>query len=154
MPSACWHGPLSQRDNGLAVSVNLFQFLLAGSPFVLFNSYYLPVIRYCQSVRGKQRALNKSFGNKRLQMKSQACVCDCHLFSLPWEKLMRLSSFAALWAWRIHSLQYVFYFPWISVILLLQLCKLHIIHRLQYKCKKFKSSFRQTFKSKFDWDHF
>lgn len=54
--------------------------------FVLLNGHYLVVIRYCQSAKGKQRVFNKSFGNKRLQMKSKACVCDCHLLCLSWEK--------------------------------------------------------------------
>lgn len=75
---------------------------LARSVFVFLNGHYLDVIRYCQSVREKQRVLKKSLGNKSLQLKSHACVCDCHLLSLPWEKVMRLSSFAAVWAQRVH----------------------------------------------------
>lgn len=69
---------------------------------MFLNGHYLVVIRYCQSVKGKQRVFKKSLGNKSVQLKSQACVCDCHLLSLPWEKVMRLSSLAAVWALRVH----------------------------------------------------
>ena len=68
---------------------------------MFLNGHYLLVIRYCQSVREKQSVL-KVFGNESQQLKSRACVCDCHLLSLPWEKVMRLSSFAAVWAQRVH----------------------------------------------------
>ena len=62
---------------------------LAKSLCAFFNGHYLVVIRFCQSVRGKQRVLKNILGNQSLQLKSQACVCDCHLLSLPWEKVMQ-----------------------------------------------------------------
>lgn len=77
---------------------------LASSLFLFLNDHYLVVIRYYQSVSRKQRVLKKRLGYKSLRLKSQACVCDCHLLSLPWEKVMRLSSFVAVSAQRVFFL--------------------------------------------------
>ena len=84
---------LSPRLNGLAFSDAVFQTHWQGVHFVFLNGHYLVVIRYCQSVRGKQRVLKESLGNKSLQLKSQACVCNCHLLSSPWERVTRPSTF-------------------------------------------------------------
>lgn len=109
--------PLFDKNNSKA---------LASSLFVFLNGHYLVVIRYYQSVSGKQRVLKKRLGNKSPRLKSRACVCDCHLLSLPWEKVMRLSSFATVSAQRFFFLL-LHYIPVIFS---------HTIHVIKKKKKK------------------
>lgn len=115
-------------DNAWAFSISKE---LARILFVFLNGHYSVVIRYCQSVRGKQRVLKKSLGNKSLQLKSQACVCDCHLLSSPWEKVTCLSSFALYKKNYTFKLQYVIYlfFSSLHYISAILSCIVHVRYR-------------------------